>query len=385
MLSVLFGLTLSIASAQNIEIVFTNPECEQYGNRPVGSFCTRADLDRNLKKEDGVFEKLSSLISDPETKSIALGTMTFSNRNVATLLCQAAKNGVEVEIFLDAGAAAETARTIEKCGATLNLVGEAESENKRGDLHHNKFMLVQREKDSTVVFSTANFSNPGLTINHETWGFITDSNRSIAIQNHVCLIESLREYQGDMSGFRSNIRACKKNDTNQSVQSLFVPVESSNLVRLIETGYRESSRVLMTSNRFSFPRIINAAEKSQAEDQRAVFDDDLFWGRTTPTEDYKDEALDAQRVQSLQKAGVDVRFTQTSNKAAQKMHSKFIVFDDFVVVGAGNFTHGGLMANFENFYVIRDPEIIEQFVAQFEYLWELSNSAQQMPRRYPGE
>lgn len=385
MLSTLFGLLLSLASAQNIEIVFTNPECEVYGNRPPGSFCTRADLDRNLKKQDGVFEKLSNLISDPETTSIALGTMTFSNRNVATLLCQAAKNGVEVEIFLDAGAASETAQTIQKCGATLNLVGEDETEGKRGDLHHNKFMLVQRKDESTVVFSTANFSNPGLTINHETWGFITDSNHSIVIQNHLCLIQSLRNYQGEMSGFRTDIRNCKKADSNQSVQSLFVPVESSALVRMIEAGYRESSRALMTSNRFSFPRVINAAEKSQAEDQRAVFDDDLFWGRSIPTEDYKDEALDAQRVQSLQQAGVDVRFTQTSNKAAQKMHSKFVVFDDYVIVGAGNFTHGGLMANFENFYVIRDPEIVEQFVVQFEYLWEISNTAEQMPRRYPGE
>ena len=122
--------------------------------------------------------------------------------------------------------------------------------------------------------------------------------------------------------------------------------------------------------------------QSKSRDNRAVFDDDLFWGGIQPTEDYVREALDARKVAQLEKAKTSVRFTQTSFGAAQKMHSKFIVFDDAVVVGAGNFTYAGMTANFENFYVIQDAETVEKFAKQFEYLWKISTPRSQMPKEY---
>ncbi len=75
-----------------------------------------------------------------------------------------------------------------------------------------------------------------------------------------------------------------------------------------------------------------------------------------------------------------VKFMQTFFGAAQKMHSNFIVFDDLVVVGAGNFTASGMMSNFENFYIVRDAKTVEQFKTQFEYLWSLATYRSQMPK-----
>lgn len=41
-----------------------------------------------------------------------------------------------------------------------------------------------------------------------------------------------------------------------------------------------------------------------------------------------------------------------------------------------------MMANFENFYVIRDAKTPDLFKAQFEYLWPIASTRKQMPKDY---
>lgn len=385
-------LTLSIhAAAQTFDIRFTNPQCKAYGDKPKNAFCTRDDLPRNQANPEGPYQKVLSQIRDRANKKITLATMTFSHRDVASELCKAVRRGVDVTVLIDSGAEQATADQVAACGGKVHKVGVAEAEGeRRGDLHHNKFLLAERNDESTLVFATANFSNPGMTINHETWSFVTESNDSAFMRNHQCLIESLKRYRDDLSRFRRDISQCRTSYARDSkIETLFVPADSSRLIQLIESEMKKSSRVLMTSNRYSFARITKAFGGSRADDRRAVFDDDLYWGGIqpkaadgTPLADYTREAVDARAVSGLERAGVNVRFTQTSFGAAQKMHNKFIVFDSMVIVGAGNYTGGGLLANFENFYVIRDAEVVEKFKEQFDYLWDVSSGRRQMPSKY---
>lgn len=385
-------LSLSFrAGAQTFDIRFTNPQCKAYGDKPKNAFCTREDLPRNQANPEGPYQKVIDLIRDRANKKITLATMTFSHKDVSAELCKAVRRGVEVTVLVDSGAELATAEQVAACGGKLFKVGVAEAEDeRRGDLHHNKFLLAERNDESTLVFATANFSNPGLTINHETWSFVTDSNDSAFMRNHQCLIASLKSYRDDLGRFRRDISQCRTSYARDNkIETLFVPADSTRLIALIEAEMKKSSRILMTSNRYSFARITKAFGDSRATDRRAIFDDDLYWGGIqpknadgTPVADYTREASDARAVSGLERTGVKVRFTQTSFGAAQKMHNKFIVMDSLVIVGAGNYTGGGLLANFENFYVIRDAETVEKFKRQFENLWGFSSDRRQMPKDY---
>lgn len=390
MRSLVFLATSAIFSvqAQTIDVSFTNPQCQAYDSKPQNAFCTRSDLPRAQANPNGPYQKVLRLIKNKNNKHITLASMTFSHQDVAKALCYALKNNVGVTILIDAGSEMAVAEQVAACGAELVKIGTAEPEAIRGDLHHNKFLLVETTDKTTLVTATANFSNPGLSINHETWTFYQDRADSVLMQNHRCLIDSLKKYQGKLPTFRQDLTECRSPaKAAVKVESLFVPADSTKLVKLIEENIKKSSRVLLASNRYSFDRITRAFSASASRDSRALFDDDLYWGGIQPTADYVNEAVDAKKIEQLEKGGTKVKFMQTSFGAAQKMHNKFIVFDELVIVGAGNFTAGGMMANFENFYVVKDSKTVELFRAQFEYLWSIGSYRNQMPRDYsdPGK
>jgi phosphatidylserine/phosphatidylglycerophosphate/cardiolipin synthase-like enzyme len=381
-LSLLFQ-TFLVAEAQTFDVRFTNPQCKAYGTKPQNAYCTRADLPKAQANPKGPYQKVIEVIKNEKNTHITLGTMTFSNKGVAEALCQAIKGGVGVTVIIDAGAEQTVAESVKKCGAELVTVGTVEDEDKRGDLHHNKFLLAEGSDESTLVFATGNFSNPALSINHETWTTVTDSNDSDFIQNHQCLIAALKDYTDNLAQFRKDLNKCRQKNNNQSkIESLFIPADSAKLIKLIEENIKSSSQVLMASNRYSFDRITQAFANSKSTDSRAIFDDDLYWGGIQPNEDYVNEALDSKKIAQLERTSAQVRFTQTSFGAAQKMHNKFIVFDKMVLVGAANFTYAGMTANFENFYVIRDTKTVALFKNQFEYLWKASTPRHQMPKDY---
>lgn len=378
----LFFISYSV-EAQLFDIRFTNPQCQSYGEKPQNAFCTRADLPRAQANPEGPYQKIIELIKNRNNTHITLGTMTFSHKDVAIALCEALKKQVKVTVIIDMGADLTTATQVEKCGAKLIKVGIAEVDDQRGDLHHNKFLLAETKLNSTLVFATGNFSNPGLTINHETWSFVTDSNDSALIKNHHCLIGALKKYQGELTQFSKDLNQCRALSGKQSkIESYFIPADSVQLVKFIEENIKKSSRVLMASNRYSFDRITKAFAGAVSADSRAIFDDDLYWGGRQPNQDYVNEAADAKKIEQLEKTNAQVRFAQTSYGAAQKMHNKFIIFDSMVVVGAANYTYAGMTSNFENFYVIRDARVVEKFKTQFEYLWKLSTPRSLMPRDY---
>ncbi len=372
----LFLLFLSpSAFANEIQIRFTEPICKQYPEKTLGAYCTREDLPASIKDENGPSQTLLREISHPENQSITLATMTFSNRTVAKALCAALDKGVQVQVILDASAEPATAQTVVECGGNLKLVGTKEEEGQMGDLHHNKFLLIQRAGPTdTLIFSTANFSNPGLSINHETWGFVSSADSNPLNRNHKCLVNALLNSSSNRKEFRLALEKCKVDDSKEQIQSLFLPTQSKELVKKIEKAIANSERVWMTSNRFSFIPIVKAFDlRRDKSNSRAIFDDDLYWAAKLPnSEEYSGNALDAERIAELKQTGVDVRYTETSYEAAQKMHNKFLVLDKMVIVGAGNFTAGGLTRNFENFYVITDASTVEQFASKFKQLWSLS-------------
>lgn len=53
------------------------------------------------------------------------------------------------------------------------------------------------------------------------------------------------------------------------------------------------------------------------------------------------------------------------------MHHKFMIVDgEIVSSGSMNFTMTALLGNWENVVVSSSPDLVDQFVAGFEKLWE---------------
>ena len=93
-------------------------------------------------------------------------------------------------------------------------------------------------------------------------------------------------------------------------------------------------------------------------------------------------------MRSVESSGVDVRFMETNHNVFLLHHNKYIIFDyadesgraDGVHCGAGNFTQAAFSKNFENFYYITVPEVVEKFKAQYEYKFtELATAEEDMP------
>jgi cardiolipin hydrolase len=72
-------------------------------------------------------------------------------------------------------------------------------------------------------------------------------------------------------------------------------------------------------------------------------------------------------IYNLGRAGIDVRVDQTANH----MHHKFAIFDSkSLLTGSYNWTRSACNYNEENIVVTRERELISQFSAEFNRLWE---------------
>ena len=65
-------------------------------------------------------------------------------------------------------------------------------------------------------------------------------------------------------------------------------------------------------------------------------------------------------------------------------NNKFIIFSKWdetgtILAGAGNLTNAAFYRNFENFYLISIPEVYQNFLRQYDYLWDLGLSHQELP------
>lgn len=66
-----------------------------------------------------------------------------------------------------------------------------------------------------------------------------------------------------------------------------------------------------------------------------------------------------------------------------KMHHKFAVLDGRVAVtGSYNWTLESEESNYENFMIVREPELVKRFAREFEALWSMGPEGR-APRRRP--
>ncbi len=400
----LWAKSLKDFKPYQFEVLFTNPECAEYTYaqpvianngesllaKPKNVYCKPADHARSAKRETSPHKRLLDWITDRETKEIFMAYLSFSNSEITDALCTALKKGVTLTLVLDAkpGETNKQAESLKSCGeALVHYRG-----NQKGlGFAHNKLMVINPNDSKTIklVFSSANMST-GTSIHHENWNFITTSPQSYFAQAHQCLMKGMVENGASRKEFVAFIDQCRKAisaEEESDIQTYFVPGEGKKAFAAIKAMAEKSSRLNTTAHRFSGMFVVLFEELLKAgKPLRLVTDDDMYWSYKTRSSVGRNTNMEAFKVIPMMERGLEMQFMETNHNSFLLQHNKFMVFElrgqDAVFTGAGNFTTSAFDNNFENYYVITIPEVVDAYTAQFNHFWdELSTPVEKLPVR----
>lgn len=125
------------------------------------------------------------------------------------------------------------------------------------------------------------------------------------------------------------------------------------------------------------------------KDIKFILDDDIYWAEKLKKDVGRNSKIEAFRIYNeLINKGMNTRFLQTNQNVYQLQHNKFMIFTfengkGSVFNGAGNMTTAAFTKNFENFYYITIPEVVEAYNKQYDlYFEKMAAKAEDMPRDY---
>ena len=190
--------------------------------------------------------------------------------------------------------------------------------------------------------------------------------------------------------YGSFIKTCRDSagiGEESDIKTFFVPGDGGRAGQEIKKGIANGTSISIAAHRFSYRLVRTELERrlsgANPPDVKLVVDDALWWAghglETVPnTED------EYEMVQPLAAAGMKVRYMETNHGNGYLHHNKFMVFDTpqgkSVIAGAGNFTGTAFTDNFENFYFITVPHVVEAMKAQHEHLFDLATEEKNLPK-----
>lgn len=430
----------------NYDVFFTNPKCEAYEyprvvysnsdealrSKPKNVYCKRRDKSFNQKRKTSPHYNLKKLILDKDVKELFLTYLSFSNGDIAEALCEAIeKNNTKVTFIIDKGNKSDPSKRarldqVAKCrpkGVTAEEanIPRVEFRGKNGGLGyaHNKLIMAKyksEDKKVTMVFSSGNMSS-GTTLHHENWHFLTTSTDSYLAQAHECIRSGMLDHSDSIranrrlgrrsmkaiDAFKAHIKKCRagiETKPESDITLYIVPSDGEEAMENIVTKMKEASKIDVAVHRFTHPDLINAMKAAgrAKKDIRLVADDDIYWVGKLREVNGRISCRGAENVganmcneyfkmRSVDRSGVDVKFMQTNHNVFLLHHNKYVIFDfekgqDGVHCGAGNFTKAAFSKNFENYYYITIPEIVEKFKVQYEYKFnDLATAEKDLPSK----
>lgn len=392
----------------SFEVRFTSPQCAAIPDRDIaaGVRCYGSSDERDASAEAaGVVSKIISWVNSarrikeahPERDvRILMAYLSWSNSAVYRAICRATAAGVRFEGYFDAGAAG---------GQPQRLAGDADCNPDNIDVHllggvtdypnwrlmHIKLLMLETGEPSTrLAFGSANLTSTGVSLHHENWVFSRFPAESHFVASHDCARQALYadRYAEDGSypeAFRTTYDACVAalpgtEDPNYRV--IFSPdTEAGPMDEAISLIDRATTRVDMAIQHFSAFPLGSSLRRSAAREgvtSRLLLDDDTYYngGDTGGVDFALYEYLTGEPL-------LDIKFLQTnrflSTRSWQYQHNKFIIADDAVFCGAGNFTVVAFEDNYENFYLIRDAAFLSAFEEGFTRLYGLATDAMSLP------
>lgn len=395
---------------EEYEVRFTNPTCKLYkygetqevvdsaGDRleakPKDVFCSSTDSSASGSRPESPLYKLMSWINDPETKEIFFTYLSFSNSAVTTALCKAiTERDVKVTFVLDSSSDRVKADQILACQpptAANKPRFEQRGHTPGIGYAHNKMFIVNPGADRMrIAFSSGNMSS-GVVLHHENWHFITLGSDTYFAQAHLCMMNAELDHYQSKTEYRNYIESCLgeiQQPQESDIKAYFVPADrmaASN--QLIDAVYNAEA-VDVAAHRFSYTKLVSSLKSVLGHNVpvRLVADDDMWWaGQGQQVGD--NLSFEYYNAKSLETRGAELRWMETNHEQHLLHHNKFLVFDmpegekDAVFCGAGNLTGTGFSENWENYYYVTIPEVVDAYKKQYEHLWnDLATTTEKLP------
>ncbi len=403
------GAKLSDYKPYSFEPLFTNPVCATYsydrpvvtenGNtvtaKPKNVYCKQADEAASVARSTAPQYRLKEWISSPDTKELYLAYLSFSSQNMVKALCAAVGRGVKITMVLDTGEdhlPNKDAESLKQCGrAGLVNVNYRGSSGGLGYAHNKILMVNPGQKVVKLVFSSGNMSS-GTSTNHENWNFVTTSGDSYFAAAHKCVVESMISGGDSIPHFTTALNTCRAKITAQpetDIKVFFSPVDGAPALAQVQTAGNAAKDISAMSHRFSGD-MARAFESflSKRTPIRFILDDDIYWSNKRNEDIGRNTAVEAAKIyKDLIGKGMNAKFLQTNQTIFQLQHNKFVIFNfgstGAVFNGAGNFTSAAFRQNFENFYYIQIPEVVDAYKKQYDlYFNQMATAPGDMPRDY---
>ncbi len=405
-----FAAKLSDYRPYKFEVLFTNPVCATYAYdrvvtthsgqtleaKPDDVYCKPSDEAASVTRKDSPQFRLIEWITSSDVKEIHAAYLSFSSKNIVNAMCTALKNGVKIRMVLDGGEGPEVsvnkdAEGLKKCGdVSITYRGST------GGLGyaHNKILLVQLKDSQTakIVFSSGNMTS-GTSINHENWNFVTTSKESFFAQTHLCVFDSMIQSGDTKAHFRDALNLCRskiKTSPETDISVYFSPVDGKEALDQVTKVSRNAKNIEAMSHRLSGALSALFSELVMAKkDIKFILDDDIYWAEKLKKDVGRNSKIEAFRIYNeLINKGMNTRFLQTNQNVYQLQHNKFMIFTfennkGAVFNGAGNMTTAAFTKNFENFYYITIPEVVDAYNKQYDlYFDKMATMPDDMPRDY---
>lgn len=391
--------------------------------KKAGAHCDGSET-REAAKASGTEDRLIEIMNLPEIKSVKLAYYSFSNSRIRNALCEAAKNkNLHIRIYIDSspeniGSVTE----LESCSSNVSIqpVGMGYGQY----IQHMKIFLASELEDPVplselsgslaksaaktkayVVSSSGNMSGYGTSLHFDNWLFFETDYAENIIQQNVC---ALRSMDGQSTTFDSrkqfakNYADCRKDiDGAERSDLRFYAVphgskhgfQNPEPYREYEYMIRQAKyEVLVAIHRLTTENMykpwLNAIKRNVPVS--VIFDDDTLRRGKQNAQPFHDVGMeDVRSERALRKAGAKITYMESGAEVRPHLfHSKFVVVDPgqktaALFQGAGNFTSTAMNifgdGNFEQYYVIRIPELVQAYADGWKDYRSLSTKLSDHP------
>lgn len=417
------AISIKDYSPYDYKIFFTNPICKKYkydevvysndgsylSAKPKNTYCKKTDMAANVKRASSPHYQLLKLIADKDVNEMFLTYLSFSNSAIADALCSAIETrNLKVTFIIDSkNMERESGRRqldkVAACrpqkladGEIANIPDTMFRGNKGGfGYAHNKIILARYASNPEkvkIVYGSGNMSS-GTVLHHENWHFVTTNINSYFAQAHYCVKEGMITITDKKSNYKKFINKCRskiKAEPESDITFYIVPTDGKEAMKRITKAMKASESIDGAAHRITHPAIFEGLiEKAQeGKKVRFVVDDDIYWTGKRNVMTGSNNFSEFGNVMKMVKANVDVRYMESNQNQRLLHHNKYLIFNyadgtGSVHAGAGNFTKAAFTKNFENFYFINLPEVVETFRKQYDKMFnDLATSYKKMPKTY---
>jgi len=424
----LLAASITEADHYKYEVFFTNPICKAYPyaettyandgtvlrSKPANVYCKRGDKKSNYERVDSPNFNLRKLINNKDVSSLFLTYLSFSDSKVTKAVCEAIKKrNVAVTLIIDSKNNTSERRAqgamgkfdeISKCRPLKSALKPGEKANipntmTRGNIGglgyaHNKIIIAKfksKPTKTTIVFSSGNMSS-GTILHHENWHFLTTSTETHFYEVHQCIKKGMIDFGSSKSIFKKFIEKCRsaiQAKEESDIRVYIVPSDGKRAMDNLVANMKKAKSIDVAVHRLTHPDFINGMmNEAKKKDVRLLVDDDVYWAGVTGANVGSSMPNESSNMNRVRRSGAEVRYMETNEAGRLLHHNKFVVFNfgegkGAVHTGAGNFTKAAFTKNFENYYFITIPDVVQQFKDQFNKMFnELATTYNKLPSTY---